>query len=281
MNFFWILLKGLGMGAADVVPGVSGGTIAYITGIYQRLLDSIAAIGGKGWSAWRSEGILGLWKAVDGNFLVALGSGIAISILSLSKLVLWGLNLHPQIVWGFFFGLIIASLPLVLRGISKRDILRLSPAWIGGIGLGVLLSFLSPAQAELTLTYTFFSGAIAICAMILPGISGSFILVLLGSYEGILEALHARDWPHILVFMTGAVVGLLSFARLLRRLFGRYPKGMIVLMAGFIAGSLVKIWPFQAEFAQQASPMAAVLGSIGIGLTLVYGLHRWSQSLKG
>ncbi len=277
MTLFWTLLKGLGMGAADVVPGVSGGTVAYITGIYQRLLDAISAVGPIAWKAFRQEGIPGVWKAIDGTFLLALATGIAVSILSLSKLVLWGLELHPQIVWGFFFGLIVASLPLVVRDLPGGSLLSHSPVGLVGIAVGVVLSLLSPVAAELTLPYTFLSGALAICAMILPGISGSFILVLMGSYEGILEALHGRDWSHILVFMSGAMMGLLSFARLLKWLFERYPTVMIVGMAGFIAGSLVKIWPFQADLAP--SPLWMVAVAMFVGWALVFGLQRWSKSI--
>ena len=127
MTFFWTLLKGLAMGAADVVPGVSGGTVAYITGIYQRLLDAISAVGPTAWKAFRQDGIAGAWKTIDGSFLLALGSGIAVSILSLSKAVLWGLDHYPPVVWGFFFGLIVGSLPLILRGIPKKQAAKAFP----------------------------------------------------------------------------------------------------------------------------------------------------------
>ena len=168
MTFFWTLLKGLGMGAADVVPGVSGGTVAYITGIYQRLLDAISAVGPTAWKAFRQDGIAGAWKAVDGSFLLALGSGIAVSILSLSKAVLWGLDHYPPVVWGFFFGLIVGSLPLILRGIPKKQATKAFPLLLLGIGIGFGLSILSPTEATLSLPYIFLSGALAICAMI-PG----------------------------------------------------------------------------------------------------------------
>lgn len=279
MKFFWILLKGLGMGAADVVPGVSGGTVAYITGIYQRLLDAISAIGGKAWSAFRQDGISGLWKAVDGTFLLALGSGIAISILSLSKAVLWGLDHYPPIIWGFFFGLIVGSLPLILKDVPKVTWVKAFPLLLFGVVIGFVLSILSPTEAEMTLPYIFLSGALAICAMILPGISGSFILVLLGAYEGILEGLHARDWALIVTFMAGAGTGLLTFARFLRWLFGKFPHGMVLTMAGFIIGSLVKIWPFQAEYTSNISSLW-ILSAMVAGWLLVYGLNRLAKSLN-
>jgi len=278
MTFFWTLLKGLGMGAADVVPGVSGGTVAYITGIYQRLLDAISAVGPTAWKAFRQDGIAGAWKAVDGSFLLALGSGIAVSILSLSKAVLWGLDHYPPVVWGFFFGLIVGSLPLILRGIPKKQATKAFPLLLLGIGIGFGLSILSPTEATLSLPYIFLSGALAICAMILPGISGSFILVLLGAYEGVLEGLHARDWALIFTFMAGAGVGLLSFARLLRWLFAQFPTAMVLTMAGFIIGSLAKIWPFQAAYASTVSPLWTITAMV-CGWALVAGLNRWAKTL--
>ena len=280
MKHLWILVKGLAMGAADVVPGVSGGTVAYITGIYQRLLDAIHGIGPKGFKALQSEGIPGLWRAVDGPFLLALGSGIALSILSLSKLVLWGLDTYPQAVWGLFFGLIVGSLPMITKNLPKGLPLGLFPFWSIGIAFGVGLSLLSPSEASLTLPYVFMSGALAICAMILPGISGSFILVLLGVYEGILTALHDRDLPIVLTFMAGACLGLLSFARLLRWLFARYPNAMVSTMAGFIVGSLTKIWPLQASLTQasNALPTPWVFVSMAIGLVIVRTLQRLTKT---
>ena len=279
MTHFWILLKGLAMGAADVVPGVSGGTVAYITGIYQRLLNAIHAVGPVALQAWKKEGLAGLWRAVDGSFLLALGSGIALSILSLSKVVLWGLDHYEPVVWGFFFGLIVGSIPLILKEIPKKSAAKSFPLLLLGIGIGAVLSFLSPTEATLTYPYIFFSGALAICAMILPGISGSFILVLLGAYEGILEGLHARDWGLIITFMAGAGIGLLSFARLLRWLFAQFPNAMVLTMAGFIIGSLVKIWPFQSEYASNISPVWTVAAMV-LGWLLVYGLNRWAKTLN-
>ena len=174
MNALLTYLKGIAMGAADVVPGVSGGTIAYLTGIYQRLLDAIHAAGGSMWVALRRDGIAAAWKAVDGWFLLALLGGIGTSVVSLSKLVLWGLESHPLIVWSFFLGLILASLRMLARDLNGSWI-----ALIVGTALGFILSSMPAGRAELSPVFTFFAGFLAICAMILPGISGSFILVLL------------------------------------------------------------------------------------------------------
>ena len=276
MNFFWIYLKGLAMGAADVVPGVSGGTVAYLTGIYQRLLNAIHGIGPEAVKAWKIDGLRGVWRAVDGTFLLALFLGIATSILSLSKGVLWALDHYPSMLWGLFFGLILGSLPLVVKDIPKKRAWKAVPFGLIGLASGVLLAMATPANVQITHGYIFLCGAVAICAMILPGISGSFILVLLGTYEIILDGLHARDWAMIVVFSLGAGIGLLSFGRFLRWLFGRFPASMMATMAGFIAGSLLKIWPFQ-HFEDPNNLW--VIASVSTGWLLVYGIQRWAKSL--
>lgn len=288
MNALLTYLKGIAMGAADVVPGVSGGTIAYLTGIYQRLLDAIHAAGGSMWVALRREGIAGAWKAVDGWFLVALVGGIGTSVISLSKVVLWGLEHHPLIVWSFFLGLILASLRMLARDLKG--------SWVAlavGTALGFILSSMPAGRAELSPLFTFFAGFLAICAMILPGISGSFILVLLGAYEPVLESIHERDLATIAIFGTGAVLGLLTFGRLLRWLFQRFERITVALMTGFIAGSLTKVWPFRGTrggWELPISPSAwqletgldipwiGILTAALIGAVVVLGLDAWAQS---
>lgn len=288
MNALLTYLKGIAMGAADVVPGVSGGTIAYLTGIYQRLLDAIHAAGGSMWVALRRDGIAAAWKAVDGWFVLALLGGIATSVVSLSKLVLWGLESHPLIVWSFFLGLILASLRMLARDLKGSWM-----ALVVGTALGFLLSSMPAGRAELTPIFTFFAGFLAICAMILPGISGSFILVLLGAYEPVLESIHERDLATIAVFGTGAVLGLLTFGRLLRWLFQRFERVTVALMTGFIAGSLTKVWPFRGTregWELPISPSAwqretgldipwfGILAAVALGAALVLGLDAWAQS---
>ena len=290
MNFIVTFLKGIAMGAADVVPGVSGGTIAYLTGIYQRLLDAIHAAGGPMWIALRKEGVAGAWKALDGWFVLSLFAGIAVSIISLSKVVLWGLDQHPTVVWSFFFGLIVASLKMLARDVKG--------AWFMlalGIVLGLLLSSMPAGHVELTPLFTFFAGFVAICAMILPGISGSFILVLLGAYEPILNALHDREIGIVGIFAAGCLIGLLTFGRLLRWLFLRFEQATVSLMTGFIIGSLIKVWPFrslrsgwevpvspsvwEAETGLSIPWFAVVLAAL-LGGFLVLGLDQWSQRGK-
>ncbi|MDP4729789.1 MAG: DUF368 domain-containing protein [Schleiferiaceae bacterium] len=288
MNALLTYLKGIAMGAADVVPGVSGGTIAYLTGIYQRLLDAIHAAGGSMWVALRRDGIAAAWKAVDGWFLLALLGGIGTSVVSLSKLVLWGLESHPLIVWSFFLGLILASLRMLARDLNGSWI-----ALIVGTALGFILSSMPAGRAELSPVFTFFAGFLAICAMILPGISGSFILVLLGAYEPVLESIHERDLATIAIFGTGAILGLLTFGRLLRWLFQRFERVTVALMTGFIAGSLTKVWPFRGSrggWELPISPSAwqletgldipwlGIVTAVALGAALVLGLDAWAQS---
>ena len=210
----------MAMGAADVVPGVSGGTIAFITGIYERLLAALQSINLKNLKTLFTEGILSFWNAVDGWFLLSLLSGIGISILSLARVLTWTLENHPILIWSFFFGLILSSALLIGRKIPNWDLANIL-SLVAGTGIAFFITVVSPAQGPESLWYIFVSGMIAICAMILPGISGSFILLLMGSYSMILGSISglATDPGSALitigVFGVGAVIGLLSFVRLL------------------------------------------------------------------
>jgi putative membrane protein len=239
-----LALKGVAMGAADVVPGVSGGTIAFITGIYEELISSINEINLGAIKVLRKEGFVSFWKHINGTFFILLFSGIAFSVLSLAKIVLYLLETHPVLIWSFFFGLIIASTILVGKTISKW-----SNPIITFFTLGTLLAlYISSIQTVASVDatwYIFLSGCIAICAMILPGISGSFILVLLGSYHVILGALESRQLGIIAVFMAGCLVGILSFARLLKYLFAKFKEVTIAVLTGFMLGSLYKVWPWK------------------------------------
>lgn len=232
------------MGAADVVPGVSGGTIAFITGIYEELIESINRINIHAIKTLRKDGLGAAWNYINGWFFVSLFIGIGISILSLAKGITWLLENEPVLLWSFFFGLVFASIFFVGKQVKKWGV----PPVIGFI-LGAVIAYaitiLPASGANGELWYIFISGCIAICAMILPGISGSFILVLLGSYALILNAIHERDLVIIAVFGVGAVIGLLSFARLLKVMFAKYHDITIALLAGFLLGSLNKIWPWK------------------------------------
>ena len=244
VHYIWILLKGMAMGAADVVPGVSGGTIAFISGIYEELILSINAIGPGLLKIFREEGLRGCWKAVNGNFLLALFCGIGISVISLSKGISWLLENEPVLLWAFFFGLVLASIFYVGKAISQWRAVVLFTMAVGAV-LAFLVVSLPVSEQNESLPYLFLSGALAVCAMILPGISGAFILVLLGSYKTVLDAVHERDFQLLAIVALGALFGLLSFSKLLKWMFSKFKDATLALLTGFIIGSLPKIWPWK------------------------------------
>lgn len=244
LDYVFITLKGMAMGAADVVPGVSGGTIAFISGIYEELITSINNIDFSLISILRKDGIKAVWNKVNGNFLLALFLGIFISVLSLAKFLSYLLENEPILLWSFFFGLVLASIFFVGKEITKWS-LGTVVVFVLGAALAFFITELPVSENTDSLPYLFMSGALAICAMILPGISGAFILVLLGSYKTILDAVHERDIKIILTVGLGAVFGLLSFARLLKWMFNHYKNITLALLTGFILGSLNKIWPWK------------------------------------
>lgn len=243
-DYSLLFLKGMGIGAADVVPGVSGGTIAFISGIYEELIDTISRVNLKTINILFKEGFNPFWKAMNGNFLVALLAGVVFSILSLSKVISYFLENEPIATWSFFFGLVLASIPLVAKKVVNWSGLRYF-AFAAGAIIAWLVTGLPPVTEPGALWYLFLSGMIAICAMILPGISGSFILILLGSYFTILSALNNRDITVILVFVAGAITGILAFSKFLKFMFSRFHDLTVATLAGFLLGSLNKIWPWK------------------------------------
>ena len=251
LKYITVAVKGACMGAADVIPGVSGGTIAFIMGIYDEFVGSLASINAEAVKLLFSGKFKAFWKHINGNFLLSLIIGIGISIISLASLMQYLLRWHPIQTWAFFFGLIVASSIFILRGIKGwklRDILFI----ILGVGLGVTVCTLSPTQTPDAYWFIFLSGAIAICAMILPGISGSFILLILGKYEFIMGCISdlvagvniGHNLLIIGVFAIGAVIGILAFSKFLHWLLARWQKETMIVLAGFIIGSLVKVWPW-------------------------------------
>lgn len=244
MDYVFITLKGMAMGAADVVPGVSGGTIAFISGIYEELITSINTINFSLLSTLRKEGFKSFWSQINGNFLLALFLGIFISVLSLAKFLSWLLENHSILLWSFFFGLVLASIFFVGKEITKWTIGTVVMFLIGA-ATAYFITELPPNENVESIPYLFLSGALAVCAMILPGISGAFILVLLGSYKTILDAVHEKDLKIVITVALGAIFGLLSFARLLKWMFTHYKNLTLALLTGFILGSLNKIWPWK------------------------------------
>lgn len=243
-RFFITALKGFGMGAANVVPGVSGGTIALLTGIYQDIINSLNSLTEK--CTWKSlfSGRLGeFWKCINGNFLLALLVGVTISIFSLAKLMTWLLAYYPILTWAFFFGLILASAFSMFRDIKDwkfSDVLFV----LCGAGLGVAVCTLSPTSTPDDLWFIFVCGALAICTMILPGISGSFILLILGKYDYIMQAVTDLNIPVLLAMALGCLVGILAFSKFLHWLLGKWEKQTMIVLLGFVIGSLIKVWPW-------------------------------------
>ncbi|MBW7465793.1 putative membrane protein [Pontibacter aydingkolensis] len=243
-EYLLLFSKGVAMGAADVVPGVSGGTIAFITGIYEELLNSIRSVNGEAVKLLFKFKLLDLWKHINGNFLVVLISGILFSIALLARLVLFLLNDYPELLWSFFFGLIVASAVVVGKKISRWT-LGVILAGLIGTALAYYITVATPTQTPESYWFIFVSGAIAICAMILPGISGSFLLVLLAKYEFILNAVKDLKADIILVFGLGCITGILSFSHVLNWMLKHYHNVTVALLTGFMVGSLNKVWPWK------------------------------------
>lgn len=232
------------MGAADVVPGVSGGTIAFITGIYEELINSIKSINLTALKLLFSFKIAEFWKAINGSFLISVFIGIGISVFSLAKGLEYLLHHYPILVWSFFFGLIVASAIYVARSIKNWNAGTVISG-IAGIAIAYAITVLSPAEANTAYWFVFVSGMIAICAMILPGISGSFILVLLGMYKFILGAVGDLNLVVIGIFLLGAAIGIIAFSNVLSWLLKKYHNLTIAMLAGFMVGSLNKVWPWK------------------------------------
>lgn len=243
-DYVLLYLKGIAMGCADAVPGVSGGTVAFISGIYEELVNSIRSFDGNALNLLFRYDVKGFWEYVNGIFLAVLLSGIGTAILSLSRLILYWLKTYPELLWSFFFGLIIASVLIVTKKISQWNA-RVIISGCAGVILGYYITVATPAETTTGLWVVFLSGMIAICAMILPGISGSFILVLLGKYQYILIALKDFNLAVIMTFSAGAAIGILSFSHLLNWLLGRFYNITIAALTGIMIGSLNKVWPWK------------------------------------
>lgn len=232
------------MGAADVVPGVSGGTIAFITGIYFRLLEAINSVPPAVVNSLFRGRFREFWHTCDGTFLVSLFAGILVSVATLASAISYALAEHPILIWSFFFGLIVASVWHVGRQLQRLRGFLLIPLVIGA-GFAWWITTLSAGQVNPSALAFLGSGALAICAMILPGISGSFILVLLGMYAPVLDAIRNGELALLLLFAAGCVIGLLSIARLITWAFHRFHDLVLAVLIGFMVGALNKVWPWK------------------------------------
>ena len=244
LDYIVIFSKGIAMGAADAVPGVSGGTIAFISGIYEELITTISNVNPSLFKILFKNGIGSFWKALNGNFLLALVFGMTVSFVSFMRLAKYLLENHPVLIWSFFFGLIVASIYFVGKQIKVWNFYTITAISVG-TAIAFYVSKLPSLAAIDSAWFLFFAGAIAICAMILPGISGSFILIILGAYKTLSDALHDFKIKEILIFIIGAGIGLLSFSHVLKWLFKHYRNVTLALLTGFIFGSLNKVWPWK------------------------------------
>ncbi len=289
------------MGAADVVPGVSGGTIAFISGIYDRLLESIRRINPTLWSRVKAQGLVATWRHINGTFLLTLVAGIGTSIFSLARLISYLLATHPVPLWSFFFGLIAISLVHIARQIPEHS-LGTAAAAMGGFVLAWLLTVSHPLTLEPSGTNILLGGMLAICAMILPGISGSFILLLLGLYAPVIGAIHDLNLTLLALFACGCVLGLLSFSHLLSFLLNRFRALTLAGLCGLMLGTLHKVWPWKVALTTridskghevplteqalspwgyeavtgQSAELVLALALMLLGVLLVLGLERYA-----
>lgn len=243
-KYLMVGLKGCAMGMADVVPGVSGGTIAFISGIYEELLGSIKSIDLEAIKMLFTGKFRALWKKINGNFLFSLIAGIGVAILSMARVMTYMLENHPIITWSFFFGLIIASALMVAREVKHWSVASII-TMIVGIVVSYWITVVSPATTPNDWWFVMLSGAIAICAMILPGISGAFILLLMGKYAYIMEAVTELNIGVLALFAVGAVAGIVSFSHVLSWLLAKWHDATVTLLMGFMIGSLNKVWPWK------------------------------------
>ena len=313
-DYLIITLKGLAMGAADVVPGVSGGTIAFISGIYQELIDSINNVNLSVLKTLKKDGLRAAWQQVNGSFLLALLTGIFISVLTFSKIITHLLADHPILVWSFFFGLIIASIVLIWKETSNWKLVDIL-ALVLGIVISYYITIARPVSSPDSYWYIFLSGFIAIIAMILPGISGAFILLLMGSYETVIGTINkfregivnfdmeilGEAMVKLSVFALGAIIGLKSFSKILHWMFEKHKNTTLALLIGFMAGSLNKVWPWKQvletrvnshgevvpfiensilpqNFEGNPQVMTAVILAV-IGFVVIFGMEKMASKL--
>ncbi len=232
------------MGVADAVPGVSGGTVAFITGVYQELLHSITEIDIEAMRLLIKFEFASFWKKINGNFLTALAAGIVTSLFSLARLITYLLEHHSIPIRSLFFGLILISAPLVLREIKKWDV-SVVLSFIFGVAIAYAITLLSPAHSSETLIFIFFAGILAACAIMLPGVSWALLLLLIGQYRFVGNALNEINILAILAFAMGCLVGIAGFSRFLTRILDNYHSATVALLAGFMLGSLNKVWPWR------------------------------------
>lgn len=296
-DWFRLAAKGFAMGAADLVPGVSGGTVAFITGIYDELLSTIAGLGIDTLKDLFKEGLKEVWTKYNLSFLAVLGMGLISAVIALSGSIHWLQVEYPTELRAFFFGLVLASVPILSREVNLTKVRKYLTILLGVL-IAVTITSLPPAVQSDSPLFLTLSGAIAICAMLLPGISGSFILLLLGAYTPVIRALANFDILRIVAFAVGALIGLLSFSRVLSRILKKHHSMTIALLTGFLLGSLHVLWPWKKQIemlythsdgrkewllgnilpSSTPNDIIPVIGSVVIGAILVTALDRFSRT---
>lgn len=273
-----LFAKGFAMGTADLVPGVSGGTIAFITGIYEELINTISGLGQSTVVDLFKIGLVSTWKKYNLNFLLALCAGIVVAVLTLSNAIHFLQENHPEHLSCFFLGLVIASTPVIWRSVNSISILNYLFV-AGGILIAAVLTNLPPAVETSSLLFIALSGAIAIIAMLLPGISGSFILLVLGAYNPVISALAGFDLVVICTFIVGIIVGLLAFSRLLKRILANYHDQTLSVLVGFMLGALHVLWPWKGTIIPEdiGFKSGLVLVWVIAGAGVVTGLSKLSS----
>lgn len=244
MKLWQIYLRGLLMGAADLVPGISGGTVAFITGIYERLIASLSSFTPKLFLIWQRQGWRAVWQTTDAFFLLALGAGVFTSLISLAHLMRWLLTSFPMHLNGLFFGLVAGSAVIILQSMQRlrwQDVLVLAISSLIATKIALFL----PSLGSLSLLTFYLAGMLAICAMLLPGVSGSFILLTLGLYAPVITAITEFNWAILSVFSLGALSGLICFSHILHWLFKHRRQATFASLLGFVLGSLPQLWPWQ------------------------------------
>lgn len=305
LPYLLLFLKGMAMGAADIVPGVSGGTIAFITNIYNPLLSALHAFNLKALRLLKERKVKQLWTHIHGSFLFAVGGGIAVSLLTFARAVTYLLHRHPIPVWAFFGGLTGSSIILIFHKMNHYTFKALGLVAVFAVGSFLLLN---NAHYELPHTYwmTYLSGMIAICAMILPGISGGYILLLLGQYSFVIEALRNFHFPLLMTFGLGCATGIVLFVRLIRFLLQQYHDLTLASLIGIMLGAWPKLWPWKYRIPQNALETGEAIPWVAknispaqfkamgynphvsfaivfflIGFTLVLGLEMWASKKGG
>ena len=265
--------KGFAMGAANVIPGVSGGTIALLTGIFNELIEALNAIlSPEPWKLLLKGRFKDFWEQVHGTFLLYLAVGVLVSVFSLARFMEHVLHFHPVQTWAFFMGLIVVSAAFMLGEIKGWKVSDLSWLCVGA-ALGAAICLLSPSQTSDSMWFIALCGAIAICTMILPGISGSFILVLFGKYDFIMGAVSNLDIPVLAVFGIGCIVGIAAFSKFLHWLMDKFERQTMIVLIGFTLGSLVKVWPWGD---MEACETANVLVGCPIGDLHIVSAILWT-----